>query len=104
MERHLFVITRDPTTDPSAIYTLRIALGLQRRQHDVSVVLADAALPGASSSEYVQRLEPLVSAGARLLALTEAAFAELDSLGCPKVSQDALADLLTQPGTTAQWC
>jgi hypothetical protein len=86
------------------MYTLRIAIGLRRRQHDVSVVLTDHALPAPTTRDYVPCLEPLVSAGAQLLAHTDEAFAELDSLGCRRVSQDTLAELLTQPGVLAQWC
>ena len=103
MERHLFVITRDPTSHPSAIYTLRLALGLQRRQHEVSVVFTDDALY-ALAADGGPFLAPLATAGVRLLVTADEAAPELDSLGFEHVSHDALADLLTTPGVTAQWC
>ena len=105
MERHLFVITRDPTSHPSAIYTLRLALGLQRRQHEVSVVFTDDALDALATRDGGPFVASLVSAGARLLVTADdTAAVELDSLGFERVSQDALAALLTTPGVTAQWC
>ena len=43
MQRYLFVMTRDIISHPSAIYILRIALGLKRRQEHVTVYLTDDA-------------------------------------------------------------
>lgn len=104
MERYLFVMTRDITRHPSAVHTLRIALGMQRRSEQVTVFLTDDAMRVLPDSESGRALRPLLAAGATVLADGEVPAHLCDTMGIEPASTDELAALLTAPGVQAHWC
>ena len=106
MAQYLFVVTRNIETDVTARYVLRSALALCRRDHEVTVFLADDAV-GTFNATASAVLEPLISANARVMADARAAECEHGSLpgcGIRVATDDDLASLLLAPGIQAQWC
>ena len=102
MAEYLFVLTRD-AADASADYTLRIAVGLQRRRHQVTVILADDGASAACGGQCHPAVRVLLEAGARVLVLLGAG-AEITPTGLEAASEEDLASLVLMPGVEAHWC
>jgi sulfur relay (sulfurtransferase) complex TusBCD TusD component (DsrE family) len=103
IERYLFVMTRDIIRNPSAVYMLRIALGLQRRAEQVTVFLTDDAARVLRRKDSGRAVRPLLAAGATVLAKGEVPEHLCDCAVQPS-SDETLAALLTTPGVQAHWC
>ena len=101
---YLFVMTRDIVSHPSAVHILRIALGLRRRQEQVTVFLTDDAARVLPDENSGRALRPLLAAGATVLADGDVPEHLSDVTGVERVEPDVLALLLTSPGVQAHWC
>lgn len=100
---YLFVLVRDSLAHASADYTLRIAIGLQRRRHHVTVVLADDAASTARDGQVHPAVRVLLEAGGRVLLLSGVGD-EITPIGVEAASEDYLASLVLTPGIQAHWC
>ncbi len=101
----LFVLTRDFTSDPTAQYLLRRALGARRRGRVVTVVLRGIAAERATADE--QSAPPLLSrlcaSGAQIL-LAEGVAPPGGNVSYGTIGDAALTDLLLSPDVEALWC
>jgi hypothetical protein len=107
VDRFLFVLTRDLSADPSAAHVVRIAVATGRRQHPVTVFLAESAVCHDSLDDCRAVLERLRAAGAQLLAHRELLFevgVTAEDLLLQEGDDVSLGDLLLIPGVRAHWC
>jgi hypothetical protein len=96
-------MTRDITCHPSAVHTLRIALGLTRRCEQVTIFLLDDAARSLPQAESRRALDRLVTAGATVLAEGDVCRPG-EPNGVQPSSTEQLAALMTTPGVQAHWC
>ena len=107
MSAYLFVVSRDVVSDSSARFTLRNAMALRRRGHEVTVALVDQAVAaerGMDSSAIVGRL---LEAGVQVLADDQIrarlpAVPALESIA--RADDAALGALMLRPSINTLWC
>ncbi len=107
MSAYLFVLSRDVVSDTSARFTLRHAMALRRRDHEVIVALVDDAVPAERGVDSSAILARLLEAGVQVYADEQIrarlpAGPELRSI--VHADDVELGALMLRPSINTLWC